>query len=62
MTPEEWETLKSSLRQSYDRIKALISETPEWSSEEQIGGAMAAIVHSSYHLGEIRQALCYLKP
>jgi hypothetical protein len=62
VTPEEWEALKASLRQSYDRIKALISETPEWASEEQIGGAMAAIVHTAYHLGEIRQALCCLKP
>ena len=62
VTPEEWEALKSSLRQSYDRIKALIGETAEWSSEEQIGGAMAALVHTAYHLGEIRQALCCLKP
>jgi hypothetical protein len=62
ITPEDWEALKSSLRQSYDRIKTLISETPEWSSEEQIGGAMAALVHTAYHLGEIRQALCCLKP
>ena len=62
VTPEEWEALKPSLRVSYDRIKALISETPAWSSEEQIGGAMAAIVHTAYHLGEIRQALCCLKP
>jgi hypothetical protein len=62
VTPEEWETLKATLRQSYDRIKALIGETPAWSSEEQIGGAMAAIVHTAYHLGEIRQALCCLKP
>jgi hypothetical protein len=62
VTPEEWEALKSSLRQSYDRIKALIRETPEWSGEQQIGGAMAAMMHTAYHLGEIRQALCCLKP
>ena len=62
VTSEEWKALKSSLRQSYDRIKALISETPEWSGEEQIGGAMAARVHTAYHLGEIRQALCCLRP
>ncbi len=61
VTPEEWESLKSALRTSYDRIKALINDTPEWSSEQQIGGAMAAIVHTAYHLGEIRQALCVLK-
>ena len=62
ITPEEWEALKASLHVSYDRIKALIGDTPEWSSDQQIGGAMAALVHTAYHLGEIRQALCCLKP
>lgn len=61
VTPEEWEALKAGLRQSYDRIKALIGETPDWSNEDRIGGAMAVIAHSAYHLGEIRQALCSLK-
>jgi len=62
VTPEEWEATKAALRVSYDRIKTLIHETPEWSDERQIGGAIAAIVHTAYHLGEIRQALCILKP
>ena len=61
VTPEEWEALKSSLRVSYDRIKALINATPEWSSEEQIGGAMAVVVHTAYHLGDVRQALCSVR-
>jgi hypothetical protein len=61
VTPEEWEALKSSLRESYDRIKTLIDDTTEWSSEQQIGGAIAIIVHTAYHLGEIRQALCTVK-
>lgn len=61
VTPEEWEALKASLRQSYDRIKTLISDTTEWQNEQQIGGVIAAIVHTAYHLGEIRQALCTLK-
>ena len=61
VTPEEWEALKSSLRESYDRIKTLINDTTEWSSEQQIGGAIAIIVHTAYHLGEIRQALCTVK-
>lgn len=61
VTPEEWEGLKSSLRESYNRIKALIDDTSVWSTEEQISGAIAAIVHTAYHLGEIRQALCTLK-
>jgi len=61
VTPGEWEALKTGLRESYDRIKALIRDTPEWPSEEHIGGAIATIVHTAYHLGEIRQALCTLK-
>ncbi len=61
VTPEEWETLKADLRASYDRIKALIADTPAWAGEQQIGGAIAVIVHTAYHLGEIRQALCTLK-
>ena len=50
--------LKAQLRESYDRIKRLIGETTEWPSDRTIGGAIAAIVHTAYHLGEIRQALC----
>jgi hypothetical protein len=61
VTPEEWAALKSGLRESYDRIKRLINDTTEWSTEQQIGGAMAVIAHTAYHLGEIRQALCTLK-
>jgi len=61
VTPEEWDGLKSSLRESYDRIKTLINGTSEWSNERQIGGAIGTIVHTAYHLGEIRQALCTVK-
>ena len=61
VTPEEWEAIKSSLRASYDRIKVLINDTTEWPGEDEIGGAMATIVHTAYHLGEIRQALCIIK-
>jgi hypothetical protein len=62
VTPEEWETLKTQLRESYDRIRKLISDTTEWPSAWHIGGAIATVVHTAYHLGEIRQALCTLKP
>jgi hypothetical protein len=61
VTPEEWEAIKAALRESYNRIKALINDTTEWSSDYEIGSAIATIVHTAYHLGEIRQALCSLK-
>jgi len=62
VTPEEWAALQAALRESYHRIKALIHDTTEWSSDYVIGGAIATIVHTAYHLGEIRQALCSLRP
>jgi hypothetical protein len=57
----EWETIKSQLRHSYDRVKLLIGETADWSSEARIGEAIAVVAHTAYHLGEIRQALCTIK-
>ncbi len=61
VTPEEWEALKAGLRASYDRLKALIRDMPGWPDERHVGGAIGAIVHTAYHLGEIRQAVCTLK-
>jgi hypothetical protein len=61
VTPEEWEAIKSGLRESYNRIKMLIADATEWPSEQEIGGAIGMIVHTAYHLGEIRQALCTLR-
>jgi hypothetical protein len=61
VSPEEWQTIQSELRQSYNRIKQLINDTPEWNNERVIGGAIGMIVHTAYHLGEIRQALCILQ-
>lgn len=61
VTPEEWETIKAELRASYDRLKQLLADTTEWPSERHVGGAIAAVVHTAYHLGQIRQSLCVLR-
>ena len=60
VTPEEWEDLKRKLRDAYQRMDTLFRTNPMW-NEDTIGGAMAIVVHTAYHLGEIRQALCTLK-
>jgi hypothetical protein len=57
----EWDALKAGLRDSYERTRQLMSTNTTWSGDREIGGAMAMIVHTAYHLGEIRQALCTLK-
>lgn len=60
VTPQEWETSKAKLRSTYQRMVELFKTNPVW-NETTMGGAMAIVVHSAYHLGEIRQALCTLK-
>jgi hypothetical protein len=61
VSPQEWQTIQDELRQSYNRIKQLMANQAEWQNEREIGGAMGMIVHTAYHLGEIRQALCTIK-
>lgn len=62
VTPDEWQGIQAELRASYNRIFKLIDDTPAWPDEVTIGGAIALIAHTAYHLGEIRQALCTLRP
>ncbi len=61
VTPEEWQSLQDELRNNYNRILDLIKAAPSWPSDAEIGGVIAVLVHTAYHLGEIRQALCILR-
>jgi hypothetical protein len=61
VTPEEWEASRARLRASYERIIARRKSKETWDGEEDIGIPLAMVVHTAYHLGEIRQALCTLK-
>ena len=61
VSPQEWQAIQDELRDSYSRVKQLINDQAEWKNEYEVGGAMGMIVHTAYHLGEIRQALCTLK-
>jgi hypothetical protein len=60
VTPEEWQTYKGKLKEAYLRMDKLFHENPTW-NEPSIGGALSIVIHTAYHLGEIRQALCTLK-
>jgi hypothetical protein len=59
-TPEEWQAYQVQLRQSYQRVFETLRKFENWDNEDSLSGAMATVVHSAYHLGEIRQALCIL--
>jgi hypothetical protein len=60
VTTEEWDKLIEELRQTYHRIMTMLRHFEQW-NEDAIGGAMAMAIHTAYHLGEIRQALCTLR-
>ena len=60
VTPEEWEAYQANLRAAYQRMVNLFRENPTW-NEDTIGGSLSIVVHTAYHLGEIRQALCTLR-
>jgi hypothetical protein len=60
VNPEEWETLKANLKAAYQRMEKLFHANPTL-NEDTISGALSIVVHTAYHLGEIRQALCVLK-
>jgi uncharacterized damage-inducible protein DinB len=57
VSESEWQTLKNDLRHSYQVVHKTVSECDDWDDEERMGTALAMLVHSAYHLGEIRQAL-----
>ncbi|MFO7320749.1 MAG: DinB family protein [Chloroflexota bacterium] len=61
VTPEEWEASKAALRETYQRVRAQIHAIESWEGENEINGALGVIVHTAYHLGEIRQALCTIQ-
>lgn len=60
VTPEEWDALKGKLKDAYQRIDKIFHENEIW-NKDSIGGSMAVVAHTAYHLGEIRQALCTLR-
>ena len=58
---EEWESLKQRLDAAYQRVLATMKGFTTWDGEDEIGGPLAILAHTAYHLGEIRQALCTIK-
>ena len=61
VTESEWEDLKSNLSEDFQRLQAGIAEIDDWNDEKRLGGALAIIAHTSYHLGAIRQMLKVIK-
>lgn len=58
---EDWQAYQDQLKTTYRRVESMLRNWKDWDDGRPIGGALAIVVHSAYHLGEIRQALCTLR-
>lgn len=58
VTEAEWDMLRARLQATYTHLSQLLREIENWEQHDALGGSMAMVVHTAYHLGEIRQALC----
>jgi len=56
----EWTTLKQELRDRQEMIVGMIKEEPRSVDGDFVGGAMALVAHTAFHLGQVRHALCML--
>lgn len=61
VTADEWAASIDRLRDEYRNVRTLIDTYDDWLGEDQLSGAFSILVHSAYHLGEIRQALCTVR-
>ena len=55
VTEGEWDSLRKQIAEEYRNIVACIKGIDDWNDDRLLGGAMAIIVHTAYHLGAIRQ-------
>jgi hypothetical protein len=58
VTAAEWDELRARLKATYDRLSKMLRSIENWEHNDAIGDSTAIVVHTAYHLGEIRQALC----
>ena len=56
-----WAELCARLKDVAARVRGEIGAFDDWESPERFVEALSMIVHSSHHLGEIRQALCWIR-
>src|SRR5215208_2434130 len=61
VSAEEWRAYQDQLKETYQRVISMLQNREDWNDERPIGGALAIAIHTAYHLGEIRQAMCTVK-
>jgi hypothetical protein len=61
VSTEQWEVIIAELRQKYSGIRQFLEDPKTWELEDALGGSIAMIAHTAYHLGAVRQALALMR-
>jgi hypothetical protein len=56
VTEPVWARLQGDLRETYGRVHDLLATQDDWDDGATIAGALGIVVHTAYHLGEVREA------
>ncbi len=57
----QWADMIAELKADYQRIKSHLDDADSWDGITELSSMLGIIVHSAYHLGEIRQMMCHLE-
>lgn len=57
----EWQSLCDELRSDYADLRGRWNNHSDWGKEDWLGGALAIIVHTAFHLGAIRQMIIFVR-
>lgn len=52
----QWNLLKENVQRNYEKVAEMFQTIAVW-DDEKVGGAMAIVVHTAYHLGAMRQIM-----
>lgn len=53
----QWQVLRENLTKDYQALLAKINSYQDLSDDKRLGGIVAVIVHTAFHLGAIRQLM-----
>jgi len=57
----EWDSIRAGLSDDYRNLLTHLDSIENWDAERPLGGALAIVAHSAYHLGAIRQMIKEVK-
>jgi hypothetical protein len=55
VTDSEWRALLEQLREDFDSLMKQMRNISDWDNDRRLGGALAIVAHTAFHLGSIRQ-------